>query len=192
MDVRVGLYRKLSTKELILLNRGVGEDSWESLELQEDPTSPSSRKSVLNLHWKDWCWSWNSNTLATWCKELTHWKRPWWWERLKVGGEGGDREWNDWMASPTRWTWVWVNSRSWWCTGRPGMLRFMGLQRAGHNWATEWNWNIYIFLTYTFEYILNIKSFTIYVHISVCFFPREPWWKSPPSRKCTLLRLFSS
>ena len=56
------------------------------------------------------CWSWNSNTLATWCKELTHLKRPSCWERLKAGGEGDDREWDGWMASPTQWTWVWVNS----------------------------------------------------------------------------------
>ena len=75
----------------MLLNCGVGEDSWESLELQGNPTSPSSKKSVLNIHWKEWCWSWNSNTLATWCKKLTHLKRPWCWERLKAGGEGDDR-----------------------------------------------------------------------------------------------------
>ena len=75
----------------MLLNYGVGEDSWESLGLQGDPTSPSERKSVLNIHWKDWCWSWNSNTLATWCEELTHLKRPWCWARLKAGGEGDDR-----------------------------------------------------------------------------------------------------
>ena len=61
-------------------------------------------------HWRDWCWSWNSNTLATWCKELTHWKRPWCWERLRVGGEGDDRGWDGWMASLTQWTWVWVDS----------------------------------------------------------------------------------
>ena len=84
--------------------------------------------------------SWNSNTLATWCEELTHWKRPWCLERLKVGGEGDDRGWDGWMASPTGWTWVWVNSGSWWWTGRPGVLRFMGSQRVGHNWATELNW----------------------------------------------------
>ena len=57
------------------------EDSWESLGLQRDQTSQSERKSILNIHWKDWCWSWDSNTLATWCKEPTHWKRPWCWER---------------------------------------------------------------------------------------------------------------
>ena len=72
----------------MLLNCDVGEDSSESLELQEDQTSPSSRKSVLNIHWKDWCWSWSSNTLATWWEELIHWKRPWCWERLKAGREG--------------------------------------------------------------------------------------------------------
>ena len=73
----------------MLLNCGVGEDSWESLGLQGDPTSPSWRKSVLSVYWKDWCWSWKSNTLVTWCEELTHLKRPWCWERLKAGGEGG-------------------------------------------------------------------------------------------------------
>ena len=63
---------------------------------------------TLNTHWKDWCWS--SNPLATWCKEPTYWKRPWCWERLRTGGEGGDREWDDWMASLTQWTWAWANS----------------------------------------------------------------------------------
>ena len=115
------------------------EHSWESLGLQGDPTSSSKRKSVLNIHWKDWFWSWNSNTLATWREELTYWKRPWCWERLKVGGEGDDRGWDGWMTSPTQWTWVWVNSGSWWSTGRPGMLPSMELQRVGHNWATELN-----------------------------------------------------
>ena len=76
--------------------------------------------------------SWNSSTLATWCKELTHWKRPWCWERLKAG-EGDDKGWDGWIASPTQWTWVWVNSRSWWWTGRPGVLQSMGWQRVGHD-----------------------------------------------------------
>ena len=105
MDVRVGLQGKLSPEELMLLNCGVGEDSWESFGLQGDPTSPSLRKAVLNIHWKDWCWSWNSNALATWCEELIHWKTPWIWERLKVGGEGDDRGWDGWMVSLARWTW---------------------------------------------------------------------------------------
>ena len=86
---------------------------------------------------KDWCWSWNSNTLATWCEELTHLKRPWCWARLKAGEEGDDRGWDGWMASRTQWTWVWVNCGSWWWTGRPGMLRFTGSQRVRHHWVTE-------------------------------------------------------
>ena len=73
-------------------------------------------------------------------KELTHLKRPWCWERLKAGGKGDDRGWDGWMASPTQWTWVWVNYGSWWWTGRPGVLQSMGSQRVGHNWVTELNW----------------------------------------------------
>ena len=121
----------------MLLNCGVGENSWESLGLQGDKTCQSWRKSVLNIHWKDWCWSWNSNTLATWCEELTHWKRPWCWERSKAGREGDDRGWDGWMASPTRWTCVWASSGSWWWTGNPGVLQSMELQRVGQEWVTE-------------------------------------------------------
>ena len=75
-------------------------------------------------------------SLATWCEELTHWKRPWCWERLKVGGEGDDRGWDGWMASPTQRTWVWASSGSWWRTGKSGVLQAMGSQRVGHDWAT--------------------------------------------------------
>ena len=92
----------------MLLNCGVGKDSWESLGLQEDSTSPSLRKSALSVHWKDRCWSWNPDTWATWCKELTHLKRPWCWERLRGEGKGDDRGWDCWMASLTQGTWVWV------------------------------------------------------------------------------------
>ena len=105
--------------------------------LQGDPTSPSLRKSVLNIHRKDWCWSWNSSTLATWCKELTHWKRPWYWERSKVEGEGYDRRWDAWMALLTQWTWVWASSRSWWWTGKPDVLQPKEAERVGHDWVTE-------------------------------------------------------
>ena len=138
MDVRVGLWRKLSVEELILLNCDVGKDSWESLGLQGDPTSPSKRRSALSVHWKDWCWSWNSNTWATSCKELTHWKRSWCWERLKAGGEGDNRGWDCWMASPTQWRWVWVNSGGWWWTGTPGMLQSMGSQESDTTERLNW------------------------------------------------------
>ena len=115
--------------------------SWKRL-LRVAWTSRRSNQSilkrfVLGVHWKDWCWRWNSNPLANWCEEMTYLKRPWCWERLKAG-EGDDRDWDGWMASLTQWTWFWVNSGSWWWTGRPGMLWFMGL----HEWdMTEWlNW----------------------------------------------------
>ena len=118
----------------MLLNCGFGEKSWESLGLQGDPTILMG--SVLDVHWKDWCWSWNSNTLATWCEELTHWKGHWCWERLRAGGEAGDRGWDGWMASPTQWTWVWVDSGSWWCSGRPDVLWFVGSQ--SQTWLRDW------------------------------------------------------
>ena len=84
--------------------------------------------------------SWNSNILATWCEELTHLKRPWCWARLKAGEERDDG-WDGWMASPTQWTWLWVNSRCWQLTGKPGVLQPMGLQSQTRlsNW-TELNW----------------------------------------------------
>ena len=144
MDVRVGLLRKLSTEELMLLNCGVGEDSWESLGLQGDPTSPLWRRSALGFLWREWCWSWNSSTLVISCEELTHWKRLWCWEGLGAGGEGDNRGWDGWMASPTWWTRVWVNSGSRWWTGRPSVLQFMGSQRIGHDWVTELNWTVYL------------------------------------------------
>ena len=110
----------------------------------------------LNIHWKDWCWSWNCSTLATWCEELTHCKRPWCWERLKAGGEGEDRGWDGSMASPTWWTWVWASSVD-------GQERLACCNPWGcrviHNWATELNWYITQFLyplihKYTFSLFL--------------------------------------
>ena len=141
MDVRVGLWRKLSPEELMLLKCGVEEDSWESLDCKEIQPVHSILKEISPGCSLEGQWSWNSNTLATRCEDLTHLKRPWCWERL-MAGEGDDRGWDGWMASLTQWTWVWVNSRSWWWTGRPRMLQSMGLQRAVHKWATELNWEI--------------------------------------------------
>ena len=142
MDVRVGLWRKLSAKELILLNCGVGEL------LRVPWTARRSKQSILEeispgCSLEEWCWSWNSSSLATSCEELTHWKRLWCWDGLGAGGEGDKRGWDGWMASLTRSTWVWVNSGSWWWTGRPGMLQFTGSQRVGHDWATKLNWTAY-------------------------------------------------
>ena len=122
----------------MLSHCGAGEDSWESLGEQGDKTNQSWRRSTLNIHWKDWCWS--SNTLTTWCKELNHWKRPWCWERLKAGGEGDDGGWDGWMASPTQWTWVWASFRIWWWTGKPGIAVRGVAESEQLNSATELNW----------------------------------------------------
>ena len=129
--------KKTSTEELMLFNCGDGDHSWEFIGLQGDQTSQSYRKSTLNIHWKDWCCCWSSNTLATWCEELTHWKRPWCWKRLRAGGQGVDRGWDGWMASSTQCTWVWANSGRWWRTGKSGMLQPMGSQNVRHDLSTE-------------------------------------------------------
>ena len=117
---------------------------WRRL-LQVPWTARRSNQSILKeispgIPLEEWCWGWNSSTLATSCEVLTHWKRPWCWEGLGAGGEGDDRGWDGWMASPTQCTWVWVNSGSWWWTGRLGVLWFMGSQRVRHNWVSELNW----------------------------------------------------
>ena len=191
MNVRVGLWRRLSAKELMHLNCGVQEDSWESdttewlnwtdqwgsacstvmkdLKLQEldhkeswalkngcfwtvvlEKTleSPLDCKEIQPVHSEgDQPWDLfgrndaeaNSSTLATSCEELTHWKRFWCWEGLGAGGDADDRGWDGWMALLIRWTWVWVNSCSWWWTWRPGMLWLIRLQTVGHDWATVLN-----------------------------------------------------
>ena len=124
------------------------------------------KESVLGVHWKDWCWSWNSNTLATWCEALTHLKRSLCWERLGTGGEGDNRGWDGWMTSPTQWTWLWINSRSLWLTGKPSLLLFMCLQRVRHDWVTELNWS----LSFNFLYALSSKqSSTWWCHLWMSF-----------------------
>ena len=104
--------------------------------LQKTLESPLDCKEIQPVH-SEGDQPWNPSTLATSCKELTHWKRLWCWEGLGAGGEGDDRGWDGWMASLPRWTWVWMNSGSWWWTGRPGVLWYMGSQRVRHEWATE-------------------------------------------------------
>ena len=96
------------------------------------------------------------------CKELTHWKRHWCWKGLGAGGEGDNREWDGWMASLTRRTWVWVNSGSWWWTGRPGVLWFMWSQRVGYDWVTELNWVVHFVCVCT-----HTHTHHIFIHSSV-------------------------
>ena len=103
--------------------------------LSHQSVPPKGNIFVLGRH--DWCWSWSANTLAAWYKELTHWKRPWCWGRLKTKGEGGHKGWDGWLASPTQWTWVWASSGRLCRTGRPGVLQSVGSQRVGRNLVTE-------------------------------------------------------
>ena len=144
------------------------EESWApknwcfwTVVLEKTLESPLDCKEIQPVHPKgDQSWVFigrlmlkrNSSTLATSCKELTDWKSPWCWEGLGAGGEGDDRGWDGWMASPTQGTWVWVNSGSSWRTGRPGILWFMGLQSVGHDWVTELNWTTKEFTNYVWWY----------------------------------------
>ena len=109
--------------------------------LEKTLESPLDCKEIQPVHSEDQPWDFfGRNDANSSCEELTHWKRLWCWEGLGAGGGGDNRGWDGWMASLTRWTWVWVNSGSWWWTGRPGVLRFMGSQKVRHNWAIELNW----------------------------------------------------
>ena len=130
------------------LNKTTMSDSHSPIARKEHPqwqeaiTSPGESQSALGAHWKDWGWSWSSSALATWCAELTHWKRPWCWEGLGAGGEGDDRGWDGWLASPTRWTWVWAGSGRQWRSGKPSMLQSLGSQ--GRTRLSDWtglNWD---------------------------------------------------
>ena len=123
---------------VLLLNLGDGENSWESLGLQGDPKGvhPKGDQSWVFIGRTDA----EVETPVHCPPHVKSWlsgKDPDAWERLRAWAEGDDRGWDDWMASPSQWTWVWVNPRSWWWTERPGMLQFMGLQRARHASATK-------------------------------------------------------
>ena len=103
-------------------------------------------------------------TYSTSCEESTYCKIPWCWEGLRTGGEGDDRGWDGWMASSTRWTWVWVNSEVWWWTGKPGVLRCMGSQRVGHNWVTELNFDLTIPVLWKFTLKIGFQNMKIHVN----------------------------
>ena len=119
-------------KKLCFWTVVLGKTLESPLDCKIKPVPPKG--SVLKIHWKDWCWSWSSKNLTTWCEKSTPWKRPWCWERLKVRGEGDDRGWDGWMASR-----MWCLNRLWELVKdrKPGMLLTMGLQRVGHHWSTE-------------------------------------------------------
>ena len=117
--------------------------------LEKTLESPLDCKEIQPVHPKgDQSWVFigrtnvETDTPILWPPDAKNWhlKRPWYWKRLRAGGKGDNRGWDAWMASLTQWRWVWVNSGSWWWTGRPGVLQSMGSQRVGHDWATEQNW----------------------------------------------------
>ena len=117
--------------------------------LEKTLESPLDCKEIQPVHSKgDQSWVFvertdaKAETPVLWPPHVKSWLigKDWCWKGLGAGGKGDDRGWDGWMASPTRWTWVWVNSGRWWWTGRPVMLWFMGSQRVGHDWATELNW----------------------------------------------------
>ena len=134
------------------------EESWVpknwcfwSVVLEKTLETPLDSKEIQPVHPKgDQSWVFigrtdvKAETPILWPPHVKSWlmKSLWCWEGLGTGGEGDDRGWDGWMASPTQWTWVWVNSGSWWWTGRPDVLGFMGSQRVGHDWATELNWTL--------------------------------------------------
>ena len=124
----------------MLLNCGVGEDSSESLVLQIKPVNP--KRNQPRIFGRTDVEAETLNSLATWCEELPHLKRPWCWERLKAGGEAEDKRWDCRMVSSIQWTWVWASSNSWWWTGKPAMLQSMGLQsQTGLRDWIELNWD---------------------------------------------------
>ena len=140
LEVRVGLWRKLRAKELMLLNCGVKKTLESSLDCKEiQPVHSKGHQSGAFIGRTDD----EAETSVLWPPHAKSWpigKDPDAGRDLEAGGEGGNQGWDGWMALLTRWMWVWMNSGGWWWTGRPGVLRFMGSQRIGHDWETELNW----------------------------------------------------
>ena len=115
--------------------------------------------------------------MAIWWEELTHWKRPWCWERLKAGGEGDDRGCDGWMASPIRWTWVWASSGSWWWTGKPGLLHTLSHKELDRTEQLNWTdsfclyWAIFPFsvLFWDPKFPFHLFFETLNLLIGLCF-----------------------
>ena len=155
--------------------------------------SPLDCKEIQPVHLEgDQSWVFIGRTDAeaktkyfVWCQELTYWKWPWCWEGLRAGGEGDNRGWDGWMASPTWWRWVWVDSGRWWWTGRPGMLWFMGSQRVRHNWVTELNWKNYNVLGF-------YDTLSLIPTVVACLHDDNHQYHSPLEREGLLLFLLES
>ena len=162
------------------------EESWAlkswcfwTVVLEKTLASPLDCKEIQPVHSEgDQPWDFfgrtdaKAETPVLWPPQAKSWLigKDWCWEGLGAGGEGDDRGWDGWMASLTRWTWVWVNSSSWWWAGRPGVLLSMGLQRVGHDWVTELNWlNVYKYQLHPLVRVLIILVMIYYVLLHLIF-----------------------
>ena len=162
----------------MVLNCGIGENSWESLGLQEiQPVHHKGDQSRVFFGRNDA----KAETPVLWPPHVKSW----------LIGKDSDRGWDGWMASPTRWTWVWMNSRSWWWTGRPGVLRFMGSQRVGHDRVTEVNWTDWLLgrkIMTNLDSILKSIDITLPTRVylvkamdfQVVMYERESWTVKKP------------
>ena len=161
----------------MLLNCGVGEDSWESLGLQGDQTNPKQNQSWIFIKRTDA----EAEAPILWPPDAKSWltrkKRPWCWERLKAG-EGDDRGWDGWMASLTQWPWARTSSRIWWRTGKPGVLQSIGPQRIGHNWATK-QWKQWHTMLRGINMIKVLAHWQLYCECSDTKMILSPWVISP-------------
>ena len=129
------------------------------------PVNPKRNQSWIFI-WKDWCWSWSSSTLVTWCEELTHWKKPWCWERLKTGGEGHDREWDGWMASPTWWMSLsklqeLVKDREAWSATVHEVAKS---QTEPLNWTDSWIFKMYLKVIELHKFYLGKEAYSSSFH----------------------------
>ena len=161
MCLFASIYPLLSTEELMLLNCGVGENSWVPWTARR--SNQSILKEIIPEYWLEGLMlKLKLQYFGHLMQRTKSLERPWCWEGFKVGGEGDNRRWDGWMASPTWWTWVWVNSGSWQWTGRPGVLQSVGLQSRTQlsDW-TELNWTEWLL-------ILNI-SLCAYLHLYILF-----------------------
>ena len=161
--------------------------------LEKTLESPLDCKEVQPVHPKgnqSWIFFGRTDAKAgtpiVWRPDVKNWlTKPWCWERLKARGEGDDRGWDGWMASSTQWTWVWVNSGSWWWTGRPGLLRFMGLQRFGHDWVTELIWTpvqISQLLRKYISQLIYLRGITRRLLYCEFFYDNGEWLVTPISK----------
>ena len=120
-------------------------------------------KSTTNILGKYWCWSWSSSTLVTWCEDPTHWNGLWCWERLKAGGEGDDRGWEGWMASPTQWTWVWACSGSWWWKRRLVCCSPSGLKELDRTSCSFLFYELFVYINGRFSLCFSYGLFSCFL-----------------------------